>query len=80
MPDFHLPNDEDRRAVSQDGDVAAGTGHVPERTKLDDLVELAVRAGIADAERLSRADLVEALRIGRPAGRVDPGAPDRPLT
>jgi hypothetical protein len=80
VPDFHQPDDEDRRRAARTADVEDTAGDRPERTSLEDLRSQAAQAGVAGAEHLSADELAAALRTVRPSSRRDPAAPDRPVT
>jgi hypothetical protein len=80
MPDFHQPDDEDRRNAAAAGDLGDTVGDWAEKVPLESLRDHAREVGIADADRLDKAELVDALKGRRPSSRNDPNAPDRPLT
>ncbi len=80
MPDFHQPDDHDRRCAEESDAAVGDTGSWAERVPLEALREQASAAGIPGAASLDRDSLVEILRTGRPSSRNDPNAPDRPLT
>ena len=79
MPDFHQPDEGDRRRAERthaaDGDV----GDWAEKVPLEDLRRHASSVGVRGAASKSREELVEALRQ-RPSSKNDPSWPDRPLT
>lgn len=80
MPDFHQPDEADRRYAEATDAAEGHTGDWAENVPLDELRSRAAAQGIEGAERLSHAELVEALRDDRPSSRLDPNAPERPRT
>jgi hypothetical protein len=74
MPDFHQPDRADRAAAERE---------LREDLTEADLAEMRRRAaelGVANAERLDREQLVEAMRAAAPSNRTDPAWPDAPRT
>lgn len=80
MPDFHQPDDDDRRHAEATGAAEGTTGDWAERVPLDDLRRHAEAAGIHDAGSLSHEELVDMLRTQRPSNADDPSDPGRPRT
>lgn len=79
MPDFHQPDEDDRRIAEAVGAAEGVTGDWAERVPLRELRSHAAAAGVEGAAGLDRDALVSALR-DRPSSRNDPSYPDRPHT
>jgi hypothetical protein len=80
MPDFHQPDETDRRRAEATGAAEGSTGDWAEQVPLEELRERAAAQGIQDAGSLSHGELIDALRTERPSSRSDPNAPERPRT
>jgi hypothetical protein len=80
MPDFHQPDEHDRRRAEQQGPPEETVGDWAERVPLAELRDRATSMGIDGAGSMDQSELVAALREQRPSAVNDPNAPDRPAT
>jgi hypothetical protein len=80
MPDFHQPDDADRRRAEATHAAEGDVGDWPDRVEIEELRRHARSLGVKDAGAMSRAAIVELLRTERPSSWRDPHGGDRPLT
>lgn len=80
MPDFHQPDDDDRRMAEATGAAEGVTGDWAERVPVEELRRRAEAAHVPNAASMSHEELVRALREQRPSSRIDPNSGDRPVT
>ena len=80
MPDFHQPDDADRRRAEETHAADDAVGDAPEHVALDDLRRHARSLGVSGADTMTKDELVDRLRAERPSSWPDPHGADRPLT
>lgn len=80
MPDFHQPDDAERRDAEATDAPEDMTDEWARAVPLETLRANAVAQGIYAAEHMERDEIIERLRQERPSSRTDPNKPDRPLT
>ncbi len=79
MPDFHQPDDEDRRRAEETHAAEGDVGDWAEKVPLEDLRRHAAFVGIPDVASKSHQELLDAFRA-RPSSRNSPSGPGRPQT
>jgi hypothetical protein len=80
LPDFHQPDDADRRHAEETHAADDAVGDAPEHVELDDLRRHARSLGVANVDTLTKDELIDLLRTERPSSWSDPHGADRPQT
>lgn len=80
MPDFHQPDDDDRRRAEASHAADDAVGDAPLHVDLEEMRRHARSLGVLGADALTKDELVDLLRTERPSSWPDPHGADRPQT
>jgi hypothetical protein len=80
MPEFHQPDEADRRDAEMTGAAEGTVGDWAERVPLETLRERAAAAGVEGVEGMDAEEIARELKRLRPSSSNDPSSPDRPHT
>ena len=80
MPDFHQPDDTDRRRAEETHAADDAVGDAPEHVDVEDLRRHARSLGVDGVDAMTKDQLVDLLRTERPSSWHDPHGAERPQT